>query len=99
MWALVEDNTITKIINKDPIRILKKTSAIVSNEIKSMNIKKTLLAWAEENEISIGIIMQTFRIALIGKLTGPDLFKVVDILGKDVVLKRIEETINYIDKK
>ena len=94
-----DEKVITKIIDKDPIRILKKTSAIVSNEIKSMNIKKTLLAWAEENEISIGIIMQTFRIALIGKLTGPDLFKVVDILGKDVVLKRIEETINYINKK
>ena len=94
-----DEKVIGKIIEKDPIKVLKKICQVVSDKNQPTDIKPTLMMWAKENEISVGMLMQTFRIALVGKLTGPDLFKIYNILEKKVVLKRIDDTINYINKK
>ena len=37
--------------------------------------------------------MQLLRIAIVGELTGPDLFLIIKLLGKDVTLKRIENLV------
>ena len=33
--------------------------------------------------------MQILRITIVGKLSGPDLFSIIKIIGKNVTLKRI----------
>jgi len=43
--------------------------------------------------------MQCFRLALVGKLTGPDLFEICNLLGKELSLKRIDDLIKYINLK
>jgi glutamyl-tRNA synthetase len=43
--------------------------------------------------------MQSLRMALVGKLTGPDLFEICKVLGKDVTLKRIDQAISYFNLK
>lgn len=39
--------------------------------------------------------MQPLRLALVGDMKGPDLFEIMNILGKDETIKRIENIINY----
>ena len=53
----------------------------------------------EENEINIGVMMQCFRIALVGKLSGPDLFEICKFLDKDIILVRISKAIYYFKQK
>ena len=35
--------------------------------------------------------MKTLRLALVGALKGPDLFKTIDIIGADEAIKRIDK--------
>jgi len=51
--------------------------------------------WAKEQEIAVGTLMQTLRIALVGRLAGPDLFAIMEIIEKDVTLNRIQLAIAY----
>jgi regulator of protease activity HflC (stomatin/prohibitin superfamily) len=39
------------------------------------------------------------RVYDVGKLTGPDLFEICKVLGKDVTLKRIDQAISYFNLK
>ena len=47
----------------------------------------------------MGILMQSFRLALVGRLTGPDIFEVCSVLGKEVSLKRINDLIEHLNFK
>jgi glutamyl-tRNA synthetase len=49
-----------------------------------------------ENNISFGNIMKTLRLSLVGSLSGPDLFKIIDFIGPEETLQRIENLINKI---
>jgi len=44
-------------------------------------------------------LMQSFRLALVGKLSGPDIFEICAVLGKEVSLKRINDLIKHLNIK
>ena len=94
-----DEKVMQKLKPKGPDIILEGVSKILNecNELK--NLKNLLLLWTKENEINDGLMMQCFRFALIGKLTGPDLFGICNILGKDVSLDRVVRTISYFKQK
>ena len=58
-------------------------------------LKDVLFAWARAEELSVGSIMQSLRIALVGQLAGPDLFAIMEVLEKDVTLNRVARAITY----
>jgi glutamyl-tRNA synthetase len=94
-----DEKVMQKLKPKGPDIILEGVSKILNecNELK--NLKNLLMLWTKENEINDGLMMQCFRFALIGKLTGPDLFGICNILGKDVSLDRVVRTISYFKQK
>jgi glutamyl-tRNA synthetase len=47
----------------------------------------------ERNETHVGAVMQVFRVAITGEAGGPDLMKIVEVLGTQEVKKRIEDAI------
>jgi len=49
--------------------------------------------WMTSNEIGMGKIMQPFRLSLVGALKGPHLFDIVELIGKDETMKRLEKAI------
>jgi glutamyl/glutaminyl-tRNA synthetase len=57
------------------------------------------LEWATKQSLGVGVVMQSLRIALVGKLSGPDLFAIITVLGNSVSLRRIENAITYINLK
>ncbi len=61
------------------------------------NIKKSISDYAEKNETGFGKIMNPLRITLTGGSYGPDLFQMMEILGKDTSLKRIREGVERIE--
>jgi glutamyl-tRNA synthetase len=59
-------------------------------------LETDLRTLAEENGVSAAKIIHPLRLALTGKTASPGIFEIISILGKDKVLKRIENAINYI---
>lgn len=53
----------------------------------------------EERELKLGKIAQPVRVALTGGTVSPGIFEVMDILGKDEVLKRLNAAIYVIPKE
>jgi glutamyl-tRNA synthetase len=82
---------------KDDTSGLMKQLITVLNSIEdftTMNIENIVKDWMTKNEIGMGKIMQPFRLSLVGALKGPHLFDIVEMIGKEESVKRIEKAIN-----
>jgi len=62
-------------------------------DFTSVNIETIVKDWMTKNEIGMGKVMQPFRMSLVGALKGPHLFDIVEIIGKEETIKRIEKAI------
>lgn len=63
------------------------------DDFTSINIETIVKSWMTENEIGMGKIMQPFRLSLVGALKGPHLFDIVEMVGKEESINRIEKAI------
>jgi len=63
-------------------------------DFTSVNIEKIVKDWMLKNEIGMGKVMQPLRLSLVGALKGPHLFDIVELLGKEETIKRLEKAIN-----
>lgn len=61
------------------------------------NLEKSLKELAEKLNISTGTLIHPIRVALTNKTVGPSLYELVEVLGKEKTLKRIEKFIKYLD--
>jgi glutamyl-tRNA synthetase len=69
---------------------------VVLNTIEvftSADIETIVKDWMTSNEIGMGKVMQPFRLSLVGALKGPHLFDIVELIGKDETIKRLEKAI------
>ncbi len=62
-------------------------------DFTSVNIETIVKDWMTKNEIGMGKVMQPFRLSLVGALKGPHIFDIVELLGKDETIKRLEKAI------
>jgi glutamyl-tRNA synthetase len=59
-------------------------------------IEKVFLSAVEKLQTKLGNIAQPVRVAMTGKTESPGIFEVIEILGKEKTLKRLEKAINTI---
>jgi len=74
---------------KDLILKLKNILSEISNfdtETTENEVKK----WIETNQLNFGKVLNPLRILLVGSASGPHLFDIVSLLGKNEVLSRID---------
>jgi len=67
-------------------------------EFTAENIKEKLSEWITNKEIGFGKVMQPLRLSLVGALQGPDLFVILEMLGKNEVLNRLNYAIENIKR-
>ena len=91
-----DEKSVAKIQNKKPLMVLKQIALLLENQKEGETIKNALFQWAKNNDVPLGLVMQSFRLSLVGKLTGPDLFEICTLLGKNVSLKRVQNFIQYL---
>ena len=48
-----------------------------------------IMPWIAEKEYGVGIVMNAFRICLVGAARGPHIWNITDILGKEETLRRV----------
>jgi len=54
--------------------------------------------WIEKNDFNFGKVLNPFRLLLVGSTSGPHLFDIISMLGKNEVLRRIDFGLNNLKK-
>jgi len=68
------------------------------SEFKSVVLEEKVKAYIAEKELGMGAVMNAFRLAIVGAGKGPHLFDILEIIGKDETLARMEQAVATIKK-
>ena len=72
---------------------------LVSSAENLNEIKPSLEVLVKKNEWNFGKVMGLFRLSLVGDLSGPDLFSIVSLLGKETCNARMTLLNNALEKQ
>lgn len=86
-----------KVWKEDTKNLMKELKEVIENhqDFAAESLQEEVKKWITSKEIGFGKIMQPLRLALVGDMKGPDLFEIMNILGREETLKRMENSINY----
>lgn len=57
------------------------------------NTDRVISGWINEKEIGFGKVMNPFRVAIVGAAKGPHMYDIIEILGKEETIRRLEKAI------
>ena len=60
------------------------------------HLDDVVMPWIAEKEYGVGIVMNAFRICLVGAARGPHIWNITDVLGKEETLKRVRQALKTI---
>jgi len=66
------------------------------SDLSQENVDRLFKSIMESRKINMGQVAQPVRVALTGRTVSPGIFEVIDILGKDRVIRRLERAISRI---
>ena len=66
------------------------------DDFQAEHLQEKVKGWIKSKEIGFGKVMMPLRIALVGALQGPDLYKIAEFIGKEETLKRIKTAVDTI---
>lgn len=69
------------------------------DEFTSENLEAIVKHWIEKEGFGIGMVLNAFRLLVVGALKGPHLFDIVSVLGKEETISRLEFGLNTLGKK
>lgn len=87
-----EAKSIKKAWKEDTPAIMKEVRVIIAGarSFEKEGLEKEVKAWITSRETGFGKVMMPLRLILVGTMTGPDLFEIMHIIGKEETLKRID---------
>ena len=81
------------------LRVLQRACQVLSTaEFTHDGLESALRAAAEQLGIKAGQMFEPIRVAVCGRKTAPPLFGTLEVLGRDVCLKRIDQAIEKLKK-
>ena len=66
-----------------------------SDTFESLPLENEIKEWITQNGYGMGKVLQPFRLALVGNMSGPHVFDIASLIGKNETIQRLE----YIQKK
>jgi glutamyl-tRNA synthetase len=89
-----------KAIKNDTPEVLRSIRDILGSQgdFTSKNLENQVKEWVENNELGFGKVMNPLRLALVGEGKGPHVFDILEILGKEESLKRIDALLKDIQE-
>ncbi len=84
---------------EDTPRLMTDIAAIIKNvsAFNAGNTKQAVSDYIEKNELGFGAIMNALRLCIVGAGKGPDLFDIIEIIGQNEAVKRIEKAVTNIN--
>lgn len=72
------------------ISLLEKTEDFSSDQISEV-----IKSWITTEKIGFGNVMMPLRLSLVGEMKGPEVFDIIEVLGKEKTTERIQFFINF----
>jgi len=82
----------------DQMTELKKLLAGV-DDFSAANTETIVKQWIEEKEYGMGVVMNAFRLLIVGALKGPHLFDICALIGQEETLERIDHGLHELGRK
>ncbi|HEY6913514.1 MAG TPA: glutamate--tRNA ligase [Paludibacter sp.] len=67
------------------------------NEFTAENTENIVKEWITSKEYNLGGIMNAFRLSVVGEPKGPHMFDIIEVIGKDETIQRLQRAINHIN--
>jgi glutamyl-tRNA synthetase len=85
-----------KFLKPEHLRSLSELKALLSDmsDFTAAEIEKAFILLAERHKLKLGDIAQPARVAITGTTASPGIFEVMEIAGKEKVLKRLNKVID-----
>jgi glutamyl-tRNA synthetase len=93
-----DPKSVEKVIKEDTKEILENLLGQIQlqPEFSKIHLEEKIKNWISESNLGFGKVMQPFRLALVGAMRGPDVFDIIELLGKDETENRIKNLIAHI---
>jgi len=95
-----EEKSVKKRWNDDTPGIMGKLIAQLRSlpTLKSAEAEAAILGWIKENEYHMGNVMNAWRLAVVGECKGPHMFDILELMGVEENISRIERAVATIKK-
>lgn len=96
-----DEKSVAKFWKPENVENLKKLAAKLAefDKITAAETEPAIHQWIMDNQMSMGQLMNTLRIAILGISQGPSIFDICEFIGKDETLRRIDAAMNNIAVK
>jgi len=86
-----EEKAVAKQWKPETGAILKELAIVLENTLdySPAHLESIVKAWIEEKGLGMGKVMPPLRLALVGDLKGPHLYDIMEIIGKEETVSRI----------
>ncbi|WP_422858192.1 glutamate--tRNA ligase [Flagellimonas sp. S174] len=92
------EKAVKKQFKEDTPAILREISGLIEAvpDFTSQTIESEIKDWIAQKELSFGKVMGPLRLSIVGDLKGPHLFDIIEMIGKEETIYRIEKAVSYI---
>lgn len=91
----LDEKAAAKFLTPDNKAMLKDMKDALNTSLTAQGFEDLLRRLAEEKGVKLGAVAQPLRVALTGQTASPGLFEVLDILGQDKTLARIDAALAW----
>ncbi len=80
---------------EDSADIMNRLAILLGNitDFSSLHVEHEVKAWIVEQELSFGKVMPPLRLVIVGDMKGPHIFDILELIGKEESIHRIEKAV------
>ena len=83
---------------REPLDLLMKALEDIT-DFTEENLENAFKSVMTQTGLKLGKIAQPVRVALTGRTASPGIFEIIEIIGKQTVIRRLKQAIEYIDRE
>lgn len=90
-----DEKQVRKRLNDDVLNHLEDIKSLLrDSKFAPLDLDMAVKGYLKENELKMGVYLPLIRIILCGKMTGPDLFEMMTVLGPEEVVSRWDKALD-----
>ena len=70
-----------------------------ATDFDQKELENTFSTFLERHQIKLGTVAQPLRVALTGRAVSPGIFEIMEVMGQEMVIKRLSNAISHIKSK
>ena len=92
---ILDEKAAAKFLIPDNLTMLRDMKEVLKDPLTAEGFENLLRRLAEEKGVKLGAVAQPLRVALTGQTASPGLFEILDILGPEKTLARIDAALAW----